>query len=121
MKKMLVLCAGLALVSSGLFAEEIDGHKFLYYRPESGGKYWSQKCWTETDSGTLTYVSWSSDAIAVVMSGNINFPQTNLLNVYGIQWKNSSNFLSAGSGTLCLGAGGILLSKNMNCRSFSVN
>ena len=119
MKKMLVLCAGFALVSSGLFAEEIDGHKVLYYRPETGGKYWSQKYWTETDSGTRTYVSWSSDAIAVVMSGNINFPQTNPLNVYGIQWKNSNNFLSAGSGTLCLGAGGILLSKNMNCRSFS--
>lgn len=115
MKKTSLLSFGLALCGIGLFAEEIDGHKVLYYR--GGGAYWSGKEWSETSDGAKRY--WEKDAIAVINSGNINFPQTNPLDVYGIRWNSGNNFLSAGSGTLRLGAGGILLSKNMNCRNFS--
>ena len=115
MKKMLVLCAGFALVSSGLFAEEIDGHKVLYYRGTAA--YWSAKQWSSTSDGAKQY--WENDSIAVISSANINFPQTNPLNVYGIRWSNNNDFQWSGTGALCLGAGGILLSNNMDFQKFS--
>ena len=115
MKKIFLLVSGIAFCAANLVAEEIDGHKVLYWR--GGGAYWSGKEWSATADGSKQ--SWEPNAIAVINSGNINFPQTNPLEVYGIRWNSGNNFLSAGAGVLRLGEGGILFSKNMNCRNHS--
>ena len=94
-------------------AEQEEGHTVLYWR--GAGGYWSGKEWSATESGTKA--NWVADAIAVINSGNINFPQTGSLSVHKIRWNSSSFFLSAGAGELCLGSGGIELGKSMNFRS----
>jgi hypothetical protein len=115
MKKIFLLVSGIAFCAANLVAEEIDGHKVLYWR--GGGAYWSDKEWSATADGSKQ--SWEQNAIAVINSGNINFPKTNPLEVYGIRWNSGNNFLSAGAGVLRLGEGGILFSKSMNCRNHS--
>ena len=83
MKKIFLLVSGIAFCAANLVAEEIDGHKVLYWR--GGGAYWSGKEWSATADGSKQ--SWEPNAIAVINSGNINFPQTNPLEVYGIRWN----------------------------------